>query len=214
MYVEFGANAADTVRLTVSYNADGLTSAKSFNILARQISCFAEWRSVVLLLHMVTWIFFIYWNWCPGPQLTVSSGTREPRAMCSATITLGGSCLRSRSTTTVSEQKKGSWPICWFIVYAMLQFCLGYCKIQWKESSTENPDPFKVGTTTPATSIGGNGDSVCTNAFITIPNLRNSKCTNMFKQRKTLNLTYLFVEQVVNLTFFIINHLSSWWWKI
>ena len=60
VYVEFGANSADTVRLTVSYDANGLSSAKSFNILARQISCFAEWRSVVLLLHMVTWIFFIY----------------------------------------------------------------------------------------------------------------------------------------------------------
>ena len=44
VYVEFGANSADTVRLTMSYDAEGLSSAKSFNILARQISCFAEWR--------------------------------------------------------------------------------------------------------------------------------------------------------------------------
>ena len=44
VYVEFGANSADTVKLTVSYIAAALTSAKSFNILARQISCFAEWR--------------------------------------------------------------------------------------------------------------------------------------------------------------------------
>ena len=48
--------------------------------------------------------------------------------------------------------------------------CPGYCKIQWKESSTENPDPFKVGPPTDA--IGGNGNKLCTNAFITIPNLR------------------------------------------
>ena len=54
MYVEFGANSADTVRLTVTYNGAALTSVKSFNILARQISCFAEWR-----LGVAVWAFII-----------------------------------------------------------------------------------------------------------------------------------------------------------
>ena len=44
MYVEFGATSTDTVTVTNTYSSDGLTTAKKFNILARQISCTAEWR--------------------------------------------------------------------------------------------------------------------------------------------------------------------------
>ena len=44
VYVEFGATSTDTVTVTNTYSSDGLTTAKKFNILARQISCTAEWR--------------------------------------------------------------------------------------------------------------------------------------------------------------------------
>ena len=44
MYVEFGATSTDTVTVTNTYSSSGLTTAKTFNILARQISCTAEWR--------------------------------------------------------------------------------------------------------------------------------------------------------------------------
>ena len=45
VYVEFGATSTDSVTVTNSYSSAGLTTAKTFNILARQISCTAEWRS-------------------------------------------------------------------------------------------------------------------------------------------------------------------------
>merc|ERR1711983_647179 len=39
MYVEFGATSTDSITLTNTYVSGGLTTAKTFNILARQISC-------------------------------------------------------------------------------------------------------------------------------------------------------------------------------
>ena len=54
----------------------------------------------------------------------------------------------------------------------------GYCAIQWKQSSTSNPDPFGVGE---ATKISTNadpgatvGDGTCTLAYVLIPNLRKA----------------------------------------
>ena len=44
VYVEFGATSTDTVTLTNTYVSSGLTTAKKYNILARQISCTAEWK--------------------------------------------------------------------------------------------------------------------------------------------------------------------------
>ena len=44
VYVEFGATSTDTVTVTNTYSSSGLTTAKTFNILTRQISCTAEWR--------------------------------------------------------------------------------------------------------------------------------------------------------------------------
>jgi len=43
MYVEFGATSTDTITLTNTYAST--TSAKTFNILARQISCTARWKA-------------------------------------------------------------------------------------------------------------------------------------------------------------------------
>jgi len=43
MYTEFGATATDTISLTMTYGST--TAAKTFNILARQISCTAAWKA-------------------------------------------------------------------------------------------------------------------------------------------------------------------------
>merc|ERR1719415_144517 len=45
MYTEFGATSTDTISMTLTYAANGLSTAKTFNILARQISCTATWKA-------------------------------------------------------------------------------------------------------------------------------------------------------------------------
>merc|ERR1719293_626093 len=45
MYVEFGATSTDSITLTNTYVSGGLTTARTFNILARQISCTASWKA-------------------------------------------------------------------------------------------------------------------------------------------------------------------------
>ena len=44
VYVEVGATSTDTITLTNTYRSGGLTTAKTFNILLRQISCTASWK--------------------------------------------------------------------------------------------------------------------------------------------------------------------------
>jgi len=45
MYTEFGATSADSIAMTLTYHASGLATAKTFNILARQISCTATYKA-------------------------------------------------------------------------------------------------------------------------------------------------------------------------
>jgi len=45
MYVEFGTGASDSVTLTNTWNAANLATAKSYNILARQIPCTATYKA-------------------------------------------------------------------------------------------------------------------------------------------------------------------------
>merc|ERR1719445_1399206 len=45
MYVEFGASSTDKITLTNTYTSTGITTAKSYNILARQIACTATWKA-------------------------------------------------------------------------------------------------------------------------------------------------------------------------
>jgi len=45
MYTEFGASATDAAKITLTYGAAGITTEKTFNILARQISCTATWKA-------------------------------------------------------------------------------------------------------------------------------------------------------------------------
>jgi len=45
MYAEFGATSTDSITMTLTYGSSGLTTAKTFNILTRQISCTATWKA-------------------------------------------------------------------------------------------------------------------------------------------------------------------------
>merc|ERR1712183_702927 len=45
MYTEFGATSTDSITMTLTYGSSGLTTAKTFNILARQISCTASYKA-------------------------------------------------------------------------------------------------------------------------------------------------------------------------
>ena len=48
----------------------------------------------------------------------------------------------------------------------------GYCRIQWKQSSTSSPDPFGIlGTTTASAAAGGSATTLCTSGFVSIPDL-------------------------------------------
>ena len=44
VYVEFGTGASDSVTITNTWNAASLATAKSYNILARQIPCTATYK--------------------------------------------------------------------------------------------------------------------------------------------------------------------------
>lgn len=46
----------------------------------------------------------------------------------------------------------------------------GYCRIQWKESSTTSPDPFDFIAPTTAAGGGGSAPTACS-TFVLIPNL-------------------------------------------
>jgi len=45
MYVEFGTTSTDSITLTNTYTSTGITTSKSYNILARQIACTATWKA-------------------------------------------------------------------------------------------------------------------------------------------------------------------------
>merc|ERR1712176_1173998 len=45
MYAEFGASSTDSITMTLTYGSSGLTTAKTFNILTRQISCTATYKA-------------------------------------------------------------------------------------------------------------------------------------------------------------------------
>ena len=44
VYAEFGATSTDSITMTLTYGSSGLTTAKTFNILTRQIACTASWK--------------------------------------------------------------------------------------------------------------------------------------------------------------------------
>ena len=44
MYAEVGADSSDTASVTFNYGSGGVSTAKSFNILVRQIACTDTWK--------------------------------------------------------------------------------------------------------------------------------------------------------------------------
>jgi len=131
MYAEFGATSTDTISLTLTYGASGLTTAKTFNILTRQIACTATWKAPTDCTQYFTGVSGNVQSYSYGQMLTSQYYTN---------------CIRTEK---------------------------GYCSIQWKASSTTSPDPFGILSTTPASAVaaaGGTGN-LCTNGFISIPDL-------------------------------------------
>jgi len=124
MYVEFGTAATDSITLTNTWLAAGLTTPKQYNILARQIPCSAKYRAPRDCVQYFT-----------GVTGNVQSYNFQ-----------GNTMLHSQTYNNCIRTEKG------------------YCKIQWKESSSTAPDPFQVGA---GTTIDG---TACTE-FINIPNL-------------------------------------------
>merc|ERR1711874_155677 len=132
MYTEFGATSTDTISMTITYGANGLSTAKTFNILARQISCTATWKAPTDCTQYFTGVSGSVQSYSHGQMLNSQYYTN---------------CIRTEA---------------------------GYCRIQWKQSSTTSPDPFEILGTTPAGTVaaaGGSATTLCTAGFITIPDL-------------------------------------------
>jgi len=124
MYVEFGTSSTDMITLTNTWAAGGLATAKSYNILARQIPCGANYKAPVDCVQYFT-----------GISGSVQTYNHQ-----------GSQLLHTQNYQNCIRTEKG------------------YCRIQWKQSSTTSPDPFQL--------AGANIDATdCDNAFINIPNL-------------------------------------------
>jgi len=132
MYTEFGATSTDTISMTLTYGANGLSTAKTFNILARQISCTATWKAPTDCTQYFTGVSGSVYSYSYGQMLNSQYYTN---------------CIRTEA---------------------------GYCRIQWKQSSTSSPDPFEILGTTPGTTVahaGGTATTLCTAGFVAIPDL-------------------------------------------
>ena len=74
MYAEFGTGATDTITLTNTYRSGGLTTAKIFNILLRQISCNAAYKWEEVTKGQNNYFYFV------ELPLTVSNGLLAQQA--------------------------------------------------------------------------------------------------------------------------------------
>jgi len=70
MYAEFGATSTDSITMTLTYGSSGLTTAKTFNILARQISCTATWKAPTDCTQFFTGISGTVYSYSYGQFLT------------------------------------------------------------------------------------------------------------------------------------------------
>ena len=135
VYVEFGATSTDTVGLTFTYGST--TTAKTFNVLARQVSCTATWRAPTDCTQYFT-----------GSAGSVKSYNYA-----------GGQLLQGNYYTNCIRTEAG------------------YCRIQWKESSTSSPDTFAMSASPSTTALAGGGYTppattyLCPAGFIYIPEL-------------------------------------------
>jgi len=128
MYVEFGTGSTDSITLTNTWAAAGLTTAKNYNILARQICCTDTWKAPTNCVQYFT-----------GLSGSVETYNHQ-----------GGNVLQGMNYQNCVRTEKG------------------YCKIQWKQSSTTTPDPFGIGTD--LTVIESDGCAAL-NGYVGIPTL-------------------------------------------
>merc|ERR1711990_1001443 len=70
MYTEFGATSTDTITMTLTYGSSGLTTAKTFNILARQISCTATWKAPTDCTQYFTGVSSSVYSYSYGQMLS------------------------------------------------------------------------------------------------------------------------------------------------
>merc|ERR1712117_393896 len=70
MYAEFGATSTDSITVTLTYGSSGLTTAKTFNILARQISCTATWKAPTDCTQYFTGVSGTVYSYSYGQFLT------------------------------------------------------------------------------------------------------------------------------------------------
>ena len=82
----------------------------------------------------------------------------------------GGQLLASQYYTNCIRTEKGYCGNSKLNIFLeTIFFCLA---IQWKESSSTSPDPFKM-TAAPTAVAGTGAPTACPNSFIYIPNLRS-----------------------------------------
>jgi|ERR1712037_157077 len=130
MYTEFGAASTDSITMTLTYTSTGLTTSKTFNMLARQISCTSSYKAPTDCTQYFTGVAGNVQSYSYGQMLTSQYYSN---------------CIRTES---------------------------GYCGIQWKQSSTTSPDPFGIlSTITSGAGSGSSATTLCTNGFISIPDL-------------------------------------------
>ena len=144
VYAEFGATSTDTATVTFTYGST--TTAKTFNILLRQISCTATWRFVKTCL-------------CYNCNLILT-----PRAPTDCTQYFTGAAGNVKSYNFAGGQLLNS---------QYYTNCIrteeGYCGIMWKESSTSSPDPFQM-TKSPITNAASGHPSKSSTMTILIVN--------------------------------------------
>ena len=106
VYAEFGATSTDTATVTFTYGST--TTAKTFNILLRQISCTATWR---LVTHCIYWYRRLIFA-SPEPQLTAPSTSLELLEMWRATTLLVVNCWTASTIQTALGQRRHTAGLC------------------------------------------------------------------------------------------------------
>merc|ERR1719350_1677813 len=125
MYVEFGATSTDTITITNTYRSGGLTTSKTFNILARQISCTATWKAPTDCVQYFT-----------GKSGTVKSYNFGGGQLLQSQIY--ANCIRTEAGYCAIQWKESS-------TTSPDPFGVGASPTTQIESSTTSPDPFGVG---------------------------------------------------------------------
>ena len=103
------------------------------------------------------------------PPVTVFNTSLELQDLLRVTIFKEDNCWLLNIILTVSGLRKATVVKLNEIFFWKLFYCSA---IQWKESSSTSPDPFKM-TAAPTAVAGTGAPTACPNSFIYIPNLRS-----------------------------------------